>query len=137
MPQLPRLAKFIINGLVATGVHFAVLWINLHWLGFRSAGLASFAAALVGISVSFLGNRYFVFNAAEAPALPQFGRFAALYAFAAVIHGATLYGWTDLSGLDYRAGFLLATAMQFAISYSGSQMLVFKPAQPSGDEASQ
>lgn len=127
MRDSSRFARFVVNGLVAASAHFLTLWINLHWLGFRSAGFANFVAALVGISVSFLGNRHFVFRAGDAPALPQAGRFALLYLLTAGIHGATLYGWTDLGGLDYRIGFLLATAVQLVISYGGNRLVVFKP----------
>jgi putative flippase GtrA len=52
-------------------------------------------------------------------------RFAGLYAGIAVLHAGFLLVWTDLSGLDYRLGFLLATGIQTALSYLGNRHLVF------------
>lgn len=119
-------ARFIVNGLVATAVHFGVLAFGLEVLELPSAGVANFIAALFGITASFLGNRHFVFRAAHAPALPQALSFGALYALLALAHGFILYLWTDRAGLDYRIGFLVATGFQLAISYFGNKTLVFR-----------
>ena len=64
-------ARYIVNGLVATAVHFAILTFNLEVVHMASAGLANFVAALCAISVSFMGSRHFVFRAAHAPAMRQ------------------------------------------------------------------
>lgn len=126
-PRHREILRFIANGLVATGVHFAVLTFNLQVLGFESAGLANLCAAVAGISASFLGNRFFVFAAAEPqPLLTQAIKFSGLYGAIAVLHGAVLWLWSDVWGLDYRLGFLLATGMQVTLSYIGNKLLVFK-----------
>lgn len=122
-----ELLRFIVNGLFATGVHFAVLTFNLKVLGFGSAGLANLMAAVAGISASFLGNRFFVFATADTqPMLTQAIKFSGLYGAIAVLHGAVLWLWSDRLGLDYRLGFLLATGMQVSLSYLGNKLLVFK-----------
>lgn len=122
-----ELLRFIVNGLFATGVHFAVLTFNLKVLDFGSAGLANLCAAVAGISASFLGNRFFVFSAAEPqPLLTQAVKFSGLYGAIAVLHGAVLWLWSDRWGLDYRLGFVLATGMQVSLSYLGNKLLVFK-----------
>lgn len=126
-PRHREILRFIANGLVATGVHFAVLTFNLQVLGFESAGLANLCAAVAGISASFLGNRFFVFAAAEPqPLLTQAIKFSGLYGAIAVLHGAVLWLWSDVWGLDYRLGFLLATGMQVTLSYLGNKLLIFK-----------
>ena len=126
-PGRAELLRFIVNGLFATGVHFAVLTFNLKVLGFGSAGLANLLAAVAGISASFLGNRFFVFAAAETqPLLTQAIKFSGLYGAIAVLHGAVLWLWSDRLGLDYRFGFLLATGMQVSLSYIGNKLVVFK-----------
>ena len=126
-PRHREILRFIANGLFATGVHFAVLTFNLKVLGFESAGLANLCAAVAGISASFLGNRFFVFAAAEPqPLLTQAIKFSGLYGAIAVLHGAVLWLWSDVWGLDYRLGFLLATGMQVTLSYIGNKLLVFK-----------
>jgi len=121
-----RPLRYIANGLVATAVHFGVLTFNLEVLKMSSAGLANFIAAIFGISASFFGSRYFVFRAAHARLVPQALSFMLLYAVLAVAHGLILHLWTDRAGFDYRIGFLLATAFQVAMSYSGNKTLVFK-----------
>lgn len=119
-------ARYIVNGLVATAVHFAILTFNLEVLHMASAGLANFVAAIFAISVSFMGSRHFVFRAAHAPVLRQAVFFVVLYTLIAVGHGLILYLWTDRAGLDYRLGFLVATGFQVACSFIGNKLLVFK-----------
>lgn len=121
-----RLQRYIVNGLVATVVHYAVLSFGLEVVRIPSAGLANLLAAVVGITTSFLGSRYFVFRAGDQPMLGQATRFVALYVAIALLHGATLWCWSDLGGLDYRLGFLLATCLQVALSYFGNKHLVFR-----------
>lgn len=128
-PSAPRaeLIRFIVNGLVATAVHFAVLTFNLKVLGFGSAGAANLVAAVFGITTSFLGSRFYVFaGSAQQAWLPQVVKFSGLYAVTAVLHGLVLWAWTDRLGLDYRIGFVIATGMQVSLSYLGNKFLVFK-----------
>ena len=120
-----HLLRYGANGLVATGVHFSVLQINLEMLDMTSAGLANFIAACFGIIVSFVGCRYFVFRAYQKSILHQLSKFGGLYTSIAVLHGAALYAWSDLQGWDYRTGFLIATVFQVISSYWGNKLLVF------------
>jgi putative flippase GtrA len=126
MKDAARAARFVANGLLAAGVHFAVLWLLIERVGLPSAGLANLLAAVVGITVSFLGNRHFVFRAASGPWRGQALRFVGLYAATALMHGAVVFGWTDMAGWDYRGGFLLATGLQVIVSYLGNRRLVFR-----------
>ncbi|WP_342131728.1 GtrA family protein [Hydrogenophaga sp. OTU3427] len=121
-----ELVRYGINGVAATAVHYGVLSLNLNVLGFVSAGLANFVAALFGIGASFLGSRYFVFSRTESGILGQAMKFSGLYGALAVFHGLLLLVWTDFLGWDYRGGFLVATAIQVAASYLGNKFLVFK-----------
>jgi putative flippase GtrA len=121
-----RLLRYVINGLVATAVHYGVLSLLLEVARLPSAGVANLVAAAAGILTSFVGSRYFVFRAGEAPVLGQAARFVTLYVAIALLHGATLWLWTDVGGLDYRIGFLVASVLQFACSYVGNRWLVFR-----------
>ena len=121
-----RLLRYVVNGVVATVVHYGALSFLLEIVRIPSAGLANGLAAIVGIATSFLGSRYYVFRAGEAPIVGQAARFVALYAAIAVLHAATLWLWTDVGGLDYRVGFLVASVLQFACSYAGNRWLVFR-----------
>jgi len=120
-----ELLRFVVNGVCATAVHFGVLTFNLHVLRMPSAGLANFIAAGFGITASFLGNRSFVFKKPHGALLGQAVKFLGLYGAVAVWHGMTLFLWTDWLGLDYRYGFVLATAVQVCLSYLGNKWWVF------------
>lgn len=122
-----EITRYIINGLLATGVHFSVLTFNMQIYVMQSAGMANLIAAIFGISASFLGSRYFVFKEHEAPVINQAMMFVVLYASIACVHGLVLFGWTDVYGYDYRIGFVFATIFQVALSYWGNKTLVFKP----------
>ena len=117
--------RYIINGLAATAVHYTVLVFNLEVLRFGSAGVANLLAAVVGISTSFLGSRYFVFPGAANSVASQVMRFSVLYIVLALMHGAVLHVWTDRLFLDYRIGFVIATMCQMVGSYFGNKILVF------------
>jgi putative flippase GtrA len=121
-----EILRYGVNGIVATAVHYAVLTFNLQVLSMSSAGLANVVAALFGISISFIGSRYFVFRQTDKGILPQAAKFGGLYVAFAVVHGIVLFIWTDWLGYDYRLGFLMATAFQIAGSYLGNKFLVFK-----------
>lgn len=124
--QAAEIGRYVINGVVATAVHFTVLNVNLHLLKFDSAGLSNFVAAIFGITASFLGSRYFVFARTSEGLFQQAVKFSGLYGFIAVLHGLFLWAWTDWNGFDYRSGFLIATIGQVALSYFGNKFLVFK-----------
>jgi putative flippase GtrA len=118
--------RYLINGLAATVVHFAVLTFNLKVLGWGSAGIANLVAAVFGIAASFLGSRYFVFRGSQEPLFKQVYRFIFLYAAIALLHGALMYVWADHYHLNYIAGFVVATGMQVLCSYWGNKRMVFK-----------
>lgn len=124
-PQVAELGRFVVNGVLATAIHYGVLTFNLKVLGVPSAGVANFIAAWFGITASFIGSRFFVFRRKEAPLLQQAAKFLALYASIACLHGLLLFVWTDTFHLDYTAGFAIATVLQTALSYLGNKLLVF------------
>jgi len=120
-----EMARYVVNGLFATLVNFSVLTFNLKVLLLPSAAIASFIATAIGIAVSFAGNRWYVFRGHEDPILSHIWRFALLYGAIACVQAAFFYVWTDRLGLSYIPGFIIATAMQLALSYVGNKALVF------------
>lgn len=128
--QFGEVGRYVVNGLAATAVHYAVLSFCLEVLQLPSAGLANLVAAAFGITASFFGSRWFVFRRPDEPIGRQAARFGALYAAIACLHALVLALWTDYLGLDYRWGFLLATGAQVALSYWGNKRLVFN--RPAG-----
>lgn len=122
-------ARFIANGLVATAVHYVALIVLIEGVGFNSAGLANGIAAVFGISASYVGNRYFVFQSG-ATLMRTLPPFLILYATIALLHATVLAIWTDYGGLPYTIGFLIGTAGSILISYLGNRYLVFTLPKP-------
>ena len=120
-----EIVRYIINGVIATAIHFSVLTINIEIFHFQSAGVANFVAALFGISASFLGSRYYVYREHSGTFISHAVKFSFLYASIALLHGFILYLWTDKFGLDWRVGFVVATFVQVALSYIGNKVWVF------------
>jgi putative flippase GtrA len=120
-----QIIRYVINGIIATAVHFCVLTFNLHVLNILSAGLSNLLAAIAGITTSFLGSRYYVFEKTDGSFFHQLGKFIFLYASIACLHGLILFLWTDNWHFDYKLGFLIATGMQVLFSYWGNKFLVF------------
>ena len=121
-----QLVRYIVNGLAATAINFAALSLLVSLLGDGQAWLASALASVVGITASFLGSRYFVFPGGKDAAAVQAGKFVAVYAATACVHAAVLFLWTDTLGWDWRIGFVLATGLQVAVSYTANKFFVFK-----------
>lgn len=121
-----ELFRYLVNGGIATGVHFAVLYTNVELLHFESVGLANFVAAVFGSTAAFLGNRHLVFRSTTAGVRSQLPRFAGLYLAAATFHGLALFAWSDLLGWHYTSGFVVATLLQVVIGYLGNKLWVFK-----------
>ena len=120
-----RILRYLVNGLAATAVHFVVLSFGLKVLEIGSAGLANLLAAIFGVTTSFLGNRYYVFRKWDEPIAVQATKFGTLYVLTVSLHGLVLFGWSDVWRLDYRTGFIVATALQVLLTYWGSKLLVF------------
>lgn len=118
--------RYLINGVLATVIHFSVLKFNLDVIGMASAGVANGVAAVFGITASFIGSRYFVFRGSGGRLLHQGILFLLIYACIAMLHALIMYVWADRLKLDYRIGFLLATGMQMAFSFVANKLMVFK-----------
>jgi len=117
--------RYVLNGVTATLVHFCVLSLAMEVMHVPVAAAANFVAAIFGITISFLGSRYFVFRRHTETITAQAVRFAGLYVAIALLHASVLFVSTDWLKLDFRIGFLIATAMQVSISYFANRHLVF------------
>lgn len=121
-----EVVRYIVNGLMATGVHYGALTLNIEVFNVPSAGVANMIAACFGITASFIGSRYFVFRNHQGGIINQAMSFVLLYISIACLHGLVLFLWSDIYKLDYRFGFLIATILQVLFSYWGNKKLVFK-----------
>jgi putative flippase GtrA len=117
--------RYVINGLLATAVHYGVLRFNIEVLHIPLAAVANACSGLRHPPYR---------SSAAATSFSMAGRAAwrggaavlLIYAAIAVLHALVMYVWADRSGLDYRIGFVLATGMQMAFSFVANKFLVFK-----------
>lgn len=123
-PLDKTLVRFILNGLVATAVHYGFLLLFVEGVGLRPVGLANTLAACIGILASFMGNRHYVFQH-TASFWHTWHRFIALYGTIALLHGVLLYLWSDWQGWNYSVGFVLVTGAMVALSFTGNKFWVF------------
>lgn len=120
-----EVARYVINGLVATFVNWAVMRLCLDVLNVPWAWLAFWVGALFGITTSFLGSRYFVFKKGDEPIGRQAAKFLATYAAIALLVSGVMAVWSDWLHLDTNVGFVIATGVQVALSYVGNKVWVF------------
>lgn len=121
-----KIIKYGINGVFATGVHYFALFLQVERIGITSLGVANGVASVFGITASFLGNRFFVFNDADENILSHAVRFILLYTALAFFNYGFMFYFGDLQQVDYKLVFLIATVIQFVLSYFGNKILVFK-----------
>jgi putative flippase GtrA len=121
-----QFGRYIINGLGATLIHYSSLLLIKETLDWSSAGSANFVASVIGISASYLGNKYFVFSQSDARVMIQGAKSLLIYIILATCHGVILFIWTDKLGLDYRVGFFFGVIFQFLVSYTINKYYVFK-----------
>ena len=117
---------FVVNGIVATTVHYVVFISNLFIFEISSYGVSNLIASIFGIIPSFLGNRYFVFKSGDKKIINQIAKFGIVYLIVVALNGLMLYIWSDRLGLNYHLGFALAVAIQVPLSYLGNKFIVFK-----------
>lgn len=124
-PVLREVSLFLINGFLATLIHFAALILFVNFVGL-SYGLSNFLSFLVGSISSFLGNKFFVFKVKNKfRTSSQFIKFFFLYLALAFEHGVALYWWSDINEYNYIVGFLLITMLNIIISFIFNKYIIF------------
>ena len=113
--MVAQLARFVINGVIATTVNYAVLVILVEGVRIEYVGVAGLLSAFAGIVASFIGNRVYVFRS-QAPLLRELFRFKTLYLFVALFQALFLALWSDVLEHDYNLGFILVTGVGVLIS---------------------
>ncbi|MEC9343236.1 MAG: GtrA family protein [Pseudomonadota bacterium] len=119
-----RFSKFVLNGLVATAVHYCVLYVLVEGALVAVHGLANAIGAAFGITASYLGNKFVVFS--DQASNPRDAlRFVLLYGAVFAWNFAFMFAWSDLGGLSYHAGFVIAVGVATMASYLGNHYWVF------------
>jgi putative flippase GtrA len=117
--------RFVINGVVATAVHYAIFALLYFYAGVKLAALANVPAVFAGIAISFVGNRRFVFRSSSPDWEDEAVRFALLYGAIALIHVTILFIGADVLSVDATVTFALATVTQVCCNYIGARAWVF------------
>ena len=117
--------RYLLNGILATLIHYFVLLFCLEILEIKSAGISNFFSSFFGIAFSFIGNRYYVFNNYNISALSQLKKFLPLYYILSIFQGGILYFWSDLLNYNYNIGFAICILFQVIIGYLGGKYFVF------------
>ena len=123
--SLPRPVRFLLNGGIATIAHYLALVGLVELAGLGVVWVANVLATGVGITVSYLGNRSYVFrsDAAHVSALP---RFLAIYGVVFGLHGAGMAAWADWAGLNYSVGFVILTGLSAVATFLLNRSFVFR-----------
>ena len=118
--------RYLFNGILSTLVHYVCLFFCLEILNIYYAGIANFMSSILGITFSFLGNRYFVFKSYKSSIIKQLKSFLPLYYFLSIMQGFILYFWTDINNYNYNVGFCFCILIQIVLGYFGGKYFVFK-----------
>jgi putative flippase GtrA len=118
-------ARFLVVGLVNTGVGYGVYLLALQWLGYE---LAYAAAYVVGIVFAYLLNSLFVFRS------PMRLRTALRYPFvylAQYLFGSVLlYAMIAWLGFDRRWAALIALILSVPVSFLLNRVVLARRARP-------
>jgi putative flippase GtrA len=105
----PAFGRYLLVGLLATTVHYALLVALVEFAGVGAGPSAAFGAAC-GALAAYAGNRRYTFTGSTAhmQALP---RFLAVAALGAVTNGAIVWTGTEVLGVHYLAAQVFATSI--------------------------
>ena len=105
----PAFGRYLLVGLLATTVHYALLVTLVEFAGAAAAPSAAFGAAC-GALAAYAGNRRLTFpgRASHGQALP---RFLAVAALGAATNGAIVWTGTEVLGMHYLAAQVIATSI--------------------------
>ena len=123
---MQQVFKFIINGLIATFVHYMVLYFNMEVIRMTSATLANLIGASFGITVSFFGNRNFVFLSKNKAVHFQAMGFITLQSILIAIQSIILFIWVDLYDHNYQIVFIFAVGVSAVLSYFANKLIIFR-----------
>jgi putative flippase GtrA len=109
VPVMHAFGRYLLVGLLATVIHYALLIALVELGGAAAAPSAAFGAAC-GALAAYAGNRRYTFagGAAHGQALP---RFLAVAAFGTAANGAIVWAGTQILDMHYLAAQVVATSV--------------------------
>lgn len=108
-----------LNTIVGYGVYAACIYAGLHYF------LAQFIASVMGITHSYLWNKFFTFRVRKKSVSEVF-RFVAVYGAAYLVNVLLLWVLIDEMHLDMYFAGLICTAFTVVISYIGHKKISFR-----------
>ncbi|MDA9086240.1 GtrA family protein [Methylophilaceae bacterium] len=118
------LLRFVINGFFATGVHYLVMLFVIKILNISLYSFAYAIAFIIAVTVSFWGNKIFVFKNKENKKY-QFIKFFFLYIVILNFTSGVMWLISDYWNYHYNIGFMVAISIQFVCGYLGSRYFIF------------
>jgi putative flippase GtrA len=116
---------FILNGIVATLVHFFILLVFIDVIQLDSLIISNIFAGIAGMTSSFLGNRKFVFNTSKVNLSEQLLKFIALYLSVIILHTVVISIFTNIFTIDYRISFVIASSFVISVSFLINKFVIF------------
>jgi putative flippase GtrA len=118
-----RILRFIFVGIIATLTHYLSLLFFVEIIELGSYGFSNLLAALFGITVSFIGSKYFTFKSEHGSLTFQIPFFLLINFGLLALHGFWLTLWSDILKLNFHYGFVIALFFQIFISYNFSKKI--------------
>lgn len=122
--NLREIYLFLTNGIISTVIHFVILFVFVENNLFNYISISYFCAAIISISISFVGNKYLVFKNKN-NFVRDMLRFFILYIILLILNSALIYILCDIINIDYKVGFIIALVFQTIFSYLGLKLFVF------------
>lgn len=123
--RLGELFRFGIVGALATLTHFMVLVALVEHV-YMQPTLANGAAFLCAVSVTYLGQSVWVFSGHGSINLVKLLRFSVSLAIGFAVNISIMALATEILGLGYRIGFLIACLLVPMLSFIINKLWVFR-----------
>ena len=122
--NIKEIYLFVLNGALSTIIHFTILFFLVELNTFEYVSISYFIAAIISIFISFLGNKYFVFQNKNS-FVKDILRFFCLYISLLLLNSLLVYVLCDILKINYQIGFIITLIIQTVLSYLGLKILVF------------
>ena len=119
-----QIIRFIISGLIASSINFLIF--NAIYLIFKNIIFASFCGYLIGISLSFIFAKIWVFqNKSKKRIVQSFFIFCLIYFLGGLEMSFIIY-LIDRLMIDYKIAWFCGALIASINNYLGSKYLLFK-----------
>lgn len=118
-----KIGRFGLVGGAVTALNY-LLYLGMIGLGFHYLA-ATTTGWLIGVLLSFVGNKYWTFTRRGPADGREVGSFLLGYVLQLVFGSLTLFAFIDLAGIDFRVAFFLNVALTALFSYLFMDRITF------------